>query len=57
MSIVKRPSVGLWNMARRERTADVAKLRGRVIIGMLTGEDAAPTVVPGVHDPPKERPG
>jgi hypothetical protein len=56
MSIVKLPPVGIWNLARRERSADVAKLRGRVIIGMLTG-DPAPAEVPMVHDPPKERPG
>jgi len=57
MSIAKLKSVGIWNMARRERGADVAKLRGRVIVGMLTCDDAAAERVAMPHDPGKERPG
>jgi len=46
MSIAKLPSVGIWHVARRERGADIAKLRGRVITGMLTCGDAVPDTVP-----------
>ena len=40
-------------MARQERGADIAKLRGRVITGLLSG---GPAVVPIARDPAVERP-
>lgn len=42
MSITKLKTVGIWNLARRDRglAQHAAKFRGRVITGMLTGGNA-----------------
>jgi hypothetical protein len=58
MPSTKQPSIGVWNLARRDRGAVTAlseSFRGRVITGLLTG-DAAPPVALTPQHPAKERP-
>lgn len=57
MTVTKLKTVGSWPPAPRNGSAEQARIRGRVITGLLTGDDALPEPPPVAEDRRKERRG